>query len=64
MNAATPSGPSHMPYQVWTTDGGLHSGYDSASSAENKAAAANKEAEVLGIKTRYEVRARDEENDS
>lgn len=64
MNANAPSGPSRMPYQVWTTDGAIHSGYDSAKAADNKAAAANKHAEVLGIKTRYEVRASEQEDES
>lgn len=47
---------SQKSYQVWAIDGGIHSGFDQVSAAENTAAAANKEAEKIGIKTRYEVR--------
>lgn len=51
--------PSQKAFQVWTEDG-VHSGYDNAKAAESTAAEANKEAEALGIKTRYEVRERAE----
>lgn len=47
---------SQKPFQVWAIDGGIHSGFDISSAAESKAAAVNKEAEDLGLKTRYEVR--------
>lgn len=50
---------SQKSYQVWVIDGGIHSGFDNASAAENTVAAVNKEAEKLGLKTRYEVRQRE-----
>lgn len=56
----TPVGPSDKPFQVWTLSGAFHSAWDSRSTADNKVAAANKEADTLGINTRYEVREPDD----
>jgi hypothetical protein len=48
--------PSKKPFQVWTTTGTIHSGYVSRSAAEAAALEADRKAERLGIKTRYEIR--------
>lgn len=41
------------PYKVRTTNGVLHSEYETASQAEAAAARLDKEAQALGIVTRY-----------
>jgi molybdopterin-biosynthesis enzyme MoeA-like protein len=56
---ADPTPASSKNYVVVTTTGGIHSGHDDIASADSAARIANAEAEKLGLKTRYEVEAKE-----
>lgn len=52
----TPTSASSRSFQVWVTGAGIYGGFDTEKIAEDVAFHKNKEAEALGLKTRYEVR--------
>ncbi len=54
----TAPNPTKLPWHVYTDSGHFRSGHDSEAEANATASAANDRAKKLGIKTRYEAKAR------
>jgi hypothetical protein len=50
--------PSAKPWQVWVTGGSIHSGHDTETQAARVVTRCNEKAKELGLKTRYEARAK------
>jgi hypothetical protein len=58
MSATPPPPPSSRPWQVWVIGGSIHSGYDTEDHAASVVTNCNARAKSLGLKTRYEARAK------